>query len=167
MLGPARILLTAVILIGLAWALVRSLRSYLRYKNRMVVTCPETDRQVGVDVDARRAAIRGVLGSGSLRLTDCTRWPERQACGQECLSQIEASPEACMIRKRLEGWYQGKACACCDKEIGEVHWHEHKPALLSPERMLLQWENVAAEEMARVLSTHEPVCGTCNLAEKW
>jgi hypothetical protein len=161
------ILLVAILVIGTCLLSARILRSYLRYRNQMVVTCPETERQVGVDVDARRAAITGSVGKGSLRLTHCTRWPEKQDCGQECLSQIETSPEGCMVKKRLEAWYQGKTCACCDKGIGEIRWHEHKPALVSPDHNLLQWEDVGAEEVTEVLSSHQPVCGTCNFAEKW
>ena len=133
----------------------------------MVVTCPETETQVGVDVDAKYAAITGTLGSGSLRLTDCTRWPEKKDCGQECLAQLEASPESCMLKKQLEAWYEGKACAYCDKGFREIHWHEHKPALVSPDYQLLQWEDVPTEGMSEVLATHKPVCGTCNFAEQW
>jgi hypothetical protein len=29
------------------------------------------------------------LSQPHLRLSECSRWPERQGCGQECLSQIE------------------------------------------------------------------------------
>ena len=162
-----QILIGAVPVVVVCLLLARILRSYLRYKNRMVVTCPETDRTVGVDVDARHAAITCAVGRGSLRLTDCTRWPERQGCGQECLSQIEASPESCIIRKRLESWYEGKTCSCCERGIGVIRWHEHRPALVSPDYRLLQWEDVLAEEMSQVLATHKPVCGTCNFAEKW
>ncbi|MGW8320127.1 MAG: hypothetical protein ACWGSD_01100 [Thermodesulfobacteriota bacterium] len=63
-----RILLGAVLLTGVGLFLVRILRSYRRYRNEMVVTCPETKREVGVVVDVKRAAI-----IGSVRLTDCTR----------------------------------------------------------------------------------------------
>ncbi len=162
-----RILLGALLLIGVCLLLVRVLRSYLRYRNKMVLTCPETEQPVGVDVDATRAALSGTVGKASLRLTDCTRWPEKQDCGQECLSQLEASPESCMVKKKLESWYEGKACACCDKGIGDIRWHEHKPALVGPDHRLLQWEDVPPEEMTDVLTTHQPVCGTCNFAEKW
>jgi len=162
-----RILLGAVLLIGFGLILYRTLRSYLRYRNKMVVTCPETEKQVGVDVDAKYAAITRALGSGSLRLTNCTRWPEKKDCGQECLAQLEASPESCMVKKKLEVWYEGKACAYCDKGFGEIHWHEHKPALVSPDHKLLQWKDVSVEEMSEVFATHKPVCGTCNFAEQW
>jgi hypothetical protein len=162
-----RTLLVAVLLIGLCWILVRALRSYLRFRNRMVVTCPETQTQVGVDVNAKHAAITSCLGKGSLQLVDCTHWPDRQGCGQECLSQIERSPESCMVRKRLEAWYEGKACAYCDKRFSVIHWHEHKPALVGPDHRLVQWEEVRAEDLSEVLATHRPVCGTCNFAEQW
>ena len=157
-----RILLGAVLFVGICLVLVRTLRSYVRYRNKMVLTCPETEREVGVAVDVKRAAI-----TGSVRLTDCTRWPEKQDCGQECLVELEASPESCMVRKRLETWYEGKACADCEKEFADIRWHEHKPALVSPDHKLLQWVDVPAEEMSEVLATHRPVCGTCNFAEKW
>lgn len=162
-----RILLWALLLIGLCLLLARALRTYFRYRNRMAVVCPETNRPVGVRVDARHAAITGSLYRGSVRLNDCARWPERQGCGQECLSQISASPENCMIRKRLESWYRGKKCACCEKGIREIRWRDEKPALVGPDHRLLQWEDVAAENMNDVLATHQPVCGTCNFAEKW
>ena len=154
------ILLGAVLLVGVCLLLVRALRSYRRYRNEMVVTCPETQREVGVNVDARHAAITRSVGAGSLRLTDCTHWPEKQGCGQECLSQIEASPENCMVRKRLEAWYEGKTCAYCDKGFADIRWHEHKPALVSLEHKLLQWADVPAEAISEVLATHQPVCGT-------
>ena len=157
-----RVLIGAVLLIGVGLFLVRILRSYRRYRNEMVVTCPETKREVGVAVDLKRAAL-----TGSVRLADCTRWPEKQGCGQECLAELEASPESCMVKKRLESWYEGKVCAYCDKGFGDIRWHEHKPALVNPDHKLLQWSDVPAEEMSKVLETCQPVCGTCNFAEKW
>ena len=71
-----------------------------------------------------------------------------------------------MIKKRLESWYQGKACSCCERGFGVIRWHEHKPALISPDHKLLQWKDVLAEEMSQVLATHEPVCGTCNFGDR-
>ncbi len=162
-----QILLGTVLVSGLCWILFRTLRSYLFYRNRMVVTCPETRRPVGVAVDAKHAALTGAPGRGSLRLTDCTYWPEKQNCGQSCLAELAAAPESCMVKKRLEGWYKGKVCACCDRGFGPILWHEHKPALVGPDHRLLQWEDVPAEEMTEILATHHPVCGTCNFAEKW
>ena len=60
---------------------------YQRYTGSRAVTCPENGRQVAVSFDAVHAAITGLGGHSELRLTDCTRWPERMDCGQECISQ--------------------------------------------------------------------------------
>ena len=38
-------------------------------------------------------AASALLGPPELRLTACSRWPEKAGCGQPCLSQIAASPQ--------------------------------------------------------------------------
>lgn len=57
------------------------------YSVPRAVTCPETHQQVGVTIDARHAAATGLVGTSDFRLSDCTRWPERARCGQECLPE--------------------------------------------------------------------------------
>ena len=57
------------------------------YSAPRAVTCPETHQQVGVTIDARHAAATGLYGTPDFRLSDCTRWPERAECGQECLPE--------------------------------------------------------------------------------
>ncbi|MEO8055591.1 MAG: hypothetical protein ABI768_10565 [Acidobacteriota bacterium] len=74
----------AVAAVGLSWVLP----SWRAYRRRSVVTCPETGRATGVQVDAARAAHSAWMGPLSLRLRSCTRWPERGDCGQECTSQL-------------------------------------------------------------------------------
>jgi hypothetical protein len=59
------------------------------YAGPRAVTCPETHQQVGVSIDARHAAATGLCGVTDLRLSDCTRWPERAECGQECLPEAQ------------------------------------------------------------------------------
>lgn len=51
------------------------------------VTCPETHQQVGVTMDARHAAASALRGATDFRLSDCTRWPARAKCAQECLPE--------------------------------------------------------------------------------
>ena len=63
----------------------------------MLITCPETGKPAAVKVDAGQAVRESVLGHPKIRLEECSRWPERQNCGQECLSQIEADPENCLV----------------------------------------------------------------------
>ena len=58
---------------------------YDQYGGSRAVECPETRRQVAVRFAALRAAYTGLMGRPHLHLADCTRWPERAHCGQECM----------------------------------------------------------------------------------
>lgn len=63
-----------------------------QYAAPRAVTCPETHQQVGVTIDARHAAATGLCGAPDFRLSDCTRWPGRAGCGQECLPEALHNP---------------------------------------------------------------------------
>jgi len=154
--------LAAVLL--LLWTVVAR---YLKLRGARVVTCPETKKPAAVEVDARHAAISEVLGETELRLKDCSRWPERQGCGQDCLMQIEESPEGCLVRSIVTQWYEGKACAYCGQSFGKIHWHDHKPALMDAERRTVEWTEVHSEMIPEVLSTHLPVCWNCHNTESF
>lgn len=158
--------LFAIVLLSAAYFLLRPLvNAYLKYRGTRVTTCPETCKPEAVEVDARRAALSAVSGKPHLQLSDCSRWPERQDCGQECLRQIELAPEECLVRTILRNWYQDKNCAYCGKPIGEIHWLDNKPALMSPEKITALCIDVPPETLHKVLSTHLPVCYDCHIAE--
>jgi len=63
---------------------------YKRYGGSREVNCPENHHQVIVSLDALLAARTSLAGKPSLRIADCTRWPERAHCGQECMPQALA-----------------------------------------------------------------------------
>src|SRR5205807_9486629 len=84
--------------------------AFVRYRGKRLVTCPETRQPAGVDVDVRHATLSAITGPPDLRLKACSRWPERQDCGQECLLQIELSPEDCKVRNILTNWYEDQDC---------------------------------------------------------
>ena len=66
---------------------------YERYSGGRPVTCPENQRSAVVDIDVRHAAETVMDGHPDLRLSGCTRWPERAQCDQACLSQaIHSEP---------------------------------------------------------------------------
>jgi len=52
-------------------------------------------------VDEGHAAATTALGDPELRLKGCSHWPEREQCGQECLSQIESAPR--VVARPAEG----------------------------------------------------------------
>jgi len=149
-----------VVLVVFGWVVVRN---YLKFRGDRVITCPENQRPAGVNLQAGHALLTSLEGKPDLRLRSCSRWPEHRNCGQECLSQIEASPEGCLVRHILTQWYEGKNCALCGKPIGEIQWADHKPALLSAEHKTIQWYDVRAEDVPDVLATHQPVCWNCHV----
>ncbi len=142
---PAVLIAIAVILLSFAaWRLVGA---WLKYRGRMVITCPENQKPAGVSVDTGHAMATGLTGAAVFRLADCSRWPERAGCGQECLRQIEQSPENCLVRNILTRWYEGKSCVWCRRPIGDIHLAERKPTLLMPDQASLEWADIPAERL--------------------
>ena len=58
------------------------------YREPRTILCPETLDAATVSVDADLAARTALTGNEELRLTACSRWPERQDCDQACTQQI-------------------------------------------------------------------------------
>ena len=139
-------------------------RVWMKYHGRMVITCPENQKPAGVSVDTRHAVATGLGGKPDLRLADCSRWPERAGCGQQCLGQIDSAPEDCLVRNILVRWYEGKKCAWCGRPITELHLGERKPALLISEERSVEWNEVPAEQLQETLATARPLCFGCHIA---
>jgi hypothetical protein len=152
---------------ALAFAVWVAARTYLRFKGKAVVVCPENNQPAGVEVSALSAALTAVGGRLELRLDTCTRWPEKMGCGQECLASIQTSPESCLMRSILGDWYRDKTCTYCQRPFGEISWIDHEPALLTPDGAGLEWRDVPAEGLQGVLATHKPVCWNCHVAESF
>src|SRR5262245_27661953 len=138
-------LFLVVLLISFVPVVFLAIRTYMKYGGKRIVTCPETKKPVAVEVDKRLAASTAIEGETRLRLESCTRWPERADCGRECVAQIEASPEGFLVRHILADWYAGRFCVFCRREFGRLHWGNQKPALLSPDGRVLEWDEIAPE----------------------
>jgi hypothetical protein len=86
----------AVVVLGLevpywGYRIARGYGVYLRFRESRLVTCPETHRPAVVTVAARSMGLQAILSEPCLHLRECSRWPMRQDCGQDCLKQIEPS----------------------------------------------------------------------------
>ncbi len=149
----------------LAFGLSRALRTYLKFRGKRIVSCPETHHAAAVRVAAGSAAVEAALGQEHLKLSACSRWPEREVCGQECLQQIEEAPKACLVSTIVNQWYHGQQCVYCHKPFGELHWHDHPPALVNEQRKTVQWSEIPAEKLQETMKTHWPVCWNCHIAE--
>jgi hypothetical protein len=71
-----------------AYFLVRMLVKLIRFRGRRAVVCPETGSTAFIRIDALHAAVSSAIGDPELQVRDCSRWPERKACHQECLAGI-------------------------------------------------------------------------------
>jgi len=159
-------LVAALILIAVCYfGLRNAVRAWWKFRGTRVITCPESSQAAAVQVDATYAGLTAGADAPVLRLSSCTRWPERAGCGQECLKQIEAAPADCLVRNILTRWYAEKDCVYCQKPLGEIDWTEHKPALLSPEGKTVEWSELRPEQVPATLATHRAVCWRCHIAE--
>ena len=162
------VLLYTLIALCVAYFLARvgrSARLYFRFHGKRLVTCPETNQPAAVEVDTKLTFTEAVTRAHPLRLSECSRWPGRQDCGQQCLNQIESTPEDCLVRNIVSKWYAGRTCVYCRKPITEINWLDQRPALLDPERKTIQWDQIPAERLPEVFSTHAPVCWNCHIAQ--
>jgi hypothetical protein len=92
----------AVVVLGLempywGYRMIHGFRVYSKFRGTRLVTCPETHKPAVVQVAARSMGMQAILDEPCLRLSQCSRWPMRQGCGQDCLRQIEARPSELRI----------------------------------------------------------------------
>jgi hypothetical protein len=144
---------------------VPGVQAYFRLRGQRLVTCPETKAPAAVAVSAKEAALGAFVNEPTLRLQECSRWPERENCGQECLQQVEADSQSCLVWNIVAQWYEGKKCVFCQKPFGPLHHIDHVPALLGPDFRTCEWKDMAPQDLPNVLSTHQPVCWNCHVAE--
>jgi hypothetical protein len=159
-------IIAAIVLFGALYYVVPfALGAFLKYRGTRVITCPENREPAAVEVDVKHAAASAAAGDIDLRLKSCSRWPEKRDCGQECLLQIELSPEECLLRNIIAKWYEDKSCVLCGKAFGEINWLDHKPAILDEKGKTLEWDEISPERVPAAMKTHMPVCWDCHVAE--
>ena len=162
------ILAVLVLAVGLfVFRAIPGVRAYFQLRGKRIITCPETSQPAAVNVAAGEAAAGAFLSEPTLRLKECSRWPERQGCGQECLQQIESDPEKCLVWNIVAKWYEGKVCVFCRKPIVPLSAVEHAPALLGPDFKTKEWKEIRPEELPETFATHQPVCWNCHVAESF
>jgi hypothetical protein len=158
--------LGAWVVIGALAAVVlwRMVGSWIKYRGNRLVSCPENQRPAGVRVAVGHAAATALGPRLELRLSSCSRWPEKAGCGQQCLSQVEASPEDCLVRNILAKWFEGKVCAVCGRPVGEIHEIGSEPALLRADKVTVEWKQVPVDQLLDTLAASEAICYACHMA---
>lgn len=59
--------------------------TFFDYRGKKSLRCPLTGGEAKVGIDARRAAFTSVFGKTRLRVQDCSLWPGKKHCTQDCL----------------------------------------------------------------------------------
>ena len=164
---PVLITLCVVVLAVCFFVLraIPGIQAYRDYRGKRLITCPETHKTEAVEVNAKEAAVGAFLTEPTLRLRECSRWPERSDCGQECLQQIEIDPANCLVWNIVSHWYEGKSCVFCHRPIGPLHHLDHAPALLGPDHKTVEWREFHPQNLPEIMETHRPVCWNCHIAE--
>jgi hypothetical protein len=60
---------------------------------------------------------------------------------------------------------QGKGCAFCERPFDEIHLADHKPALLNPEGVTIEWRQVPVAVVLEAMARCLPVCWNCHFAQ--
>ena len=141
-----------------------SLPSYFRNRGRRTVVCPENHEPVTVELDNKFAFKTALRGEEHERLQSCSRWPEKGECGQECLAQINPSPEN--LERLLQKWYQGKNCAICDRPLSPADWRRSRLALLNEKQKLFELRHMQLEEIPSALDHMASLCWNCHQQER-
>ena len=152
----------AFLLTGLPVAV--SLQNYYQNRGRQSVTCPDSHQPADVEVDRKLAFWTALRGQEQSRLESCSRWPEKGDCEQECLAQLDVSPEN--IDRLLTTWYAGKSCALCSRNLTPADWQRSRVALLDGNHKLLELRGITLERLALSLESTRPLCWSCHQEER-
>jgi len=152
----------AILLIGLPVGI--SLSSYFRNRGRKTVICPENHESVTVEMDNTYAFRTALRGQEHERLQSCSRWPEKGDCGQECLAQIDPTPEN--LERLLQKWYEGKTCAICNRPLTPADWRRSRLALLNEKEKLFELRHMHLDEIPTALDKLTPLCWNCHQEER-
>ncbi|HTY41697.1 MAG TPA: hypothetical protein VMH79_07490 [Thermoanaerobaculia bacterium] len=145
-------------LLPLLWITVRRM---LRERGPRVITCPDNGCRAEVSVDAWKSGLAHVFGEGERRLASCSRWPAMQGCDQACLTEIEESPDGCLVRTMVADWYGDRACAACGLAVHPFGIGTRPPALRDAAGRTLALSTVTPLGLDATLASHEPICANC------
>jgi hypothetical protein len=81
-----------LILFAALYFVIRSISRVLRGLGPRLVTCPEIMQPAIVEVAAGAKGIEGFPVLHRFRIRDCTHWPIRRDCGQDCLNRSKPVP---------------------------------------------------------------------------
>jgi hypothetical protein len=154
--------LGALLVTGLP--LAAELQAYYANRGRRSVVCPENGGHAEVEVDHKYALKTAFRNHQQSRLESCTLWPEKGDCGQECLAQVDPSPEN--VERLLTKWYEGKHCAICTRKLGRSDWQRSRLAVLNQQHRLFELRQMYLDDLQSALENMRPLCWNCHQEER-
>ncbi len=80
------ILVAAIMALGGLYVLLPLVvHTFQRYRDKRLMTCPETGGTAEVNIDAQRAAYSSAFGRPLLNIKNCTLWPKKKGCDEDCV----------------------------------------------------------------------------------
>lgn len=154
--------LGAVLVNGLPVAF--SLQSYYQNRGRQSAICPDSGQPADIETDNEYAFWTALRGQEHSRLKSCSRWPDKGDCGQECLAQVNPSPEN--VNRLLSKWYEGKSCAICERSLAASDWRRSRLALLNEQHKLFELRHMHLDDLQSTLQHMRPLCWNCHQEER-
>lgn len=151
-------------LMFIAFPVVFCLKSYFKNRGRRAVTCPDNHREVDVELDRKFAFWTALRGQEHTRVESCSRWPEKVDCGQECLAQVDPTPEN--LDRLLTLWSEGKTCAVCSRALTPCDWRQGRLALLDEKNSFFEMRQFSFDEIPAALENMRPLCWICHQEER-
>ncbi len=85
------IVIPAIIAVAVCYVLLPVVAdTFRRFRTRKSLRCPVTGEEAQVGIDAGRAALTSAFGRALLRVKNCSLWPERKSCAQDCVRAPES-----------------------------------------------------------------------------
>jgi hypothetical protein len=148
--------------------LVIAIRTWARVRGARIVTCPETQTSVAVRVDVGHAVTSAMWEKPDVKLTSCSRWPEREDCDQPCVHQIELAPSETSPKTIAAHFFSKERCAICRRPIEPPSAMTLQPGFMEPvTRTVQSWEEVPPQDLAEAIAHRRPLCSNCTLAESF
>ena len=140
--------------------LAATLHTYYENRGRKAVKCPDTDQTADIEMDHGFALKTAMRGQERSRVQSCSQWPQHGECGQECLVQVDASPEN--LERLFARSLSGSTCASCTREITPSDWRQGRLGVLDQEHRLFELRDMPVDDLQAVLRETRPLCWTCH-----
>jgi hypothetical protein len=154
--------LGAAMVTGLPIATI--LHTYYENRGRHAVKCPANGQPADVEMDHGFVLKTAMHGQERSRLQSCSRWPENGECGQECLAQVDPSPEN--LERLFSSWFAGRSCAICTRDLTPSDWRQGRLGVLDQKQQLFELRDMAVDNLQSTLKDTSPLCWTCHQEER-